>query len=279
MADDITAYTSLFEPSLNLPKAINGFRSNAKAKTLRSHISEHLHTRFFNNTHGLLPGKKARLHVNPYYTLWTYSCHELEWAGPIPATTYTRISHHILPIFYHHFGCVVPSYAALHVIAKLAQPAKPSKDSVLPILDVGSGNGYWAYMLRNFPIADISGAKELVVRPIDNGLSEYRVSWIRDTIKIDGKEYLKRNEGGRGCILLLVYPQATGDFTGPLLKAFQGDTIIVAGTQNGNGFTGFKDEVIDAWVASNLSEFQLMLRVPLPSFAGKDDALFVFQRQ
>jgi hypothetical protein len=173
---------------------------------------------------------------------------------------------------------VVPSYSALHAIAKLAQPAKPSKEAVLPILDIGSGNGYWTYMLRNIPIGDISGAKELDVRPIDNQLSEYRVAWVKDTIKSDGREYLKQNGNGKGCVLLLVYPQATGDFTGPLLKAFEGDTIVVAGTQNGNGFTGFQDIVVDEWVEKNLEAFELVLRMPLPSFAGKDEALFVFRR-
>lgn len=277
--DEITAYTSLFDPSLNLPKALNSFKSNAKANTLRSQISKHLDSRYLNTTNGLLPSKKSRTHVNPYYSLWTYSCHELDWAGPIPSTSFTRISHHILPIFYHHFGCVVPSYAALHAIAKLAQPAKPSKEPVVPVLDVGSGNGYWTYMLRNFPIADISGAKELDVRPIDNQLSEYRVSWVRDTIKSDGQAYLKQHDKGRGSILLLVYPQATGNFTGPIMQAFEGNTIVVAGTQNGNGFTGFQDQVMDEWVEKNLPAFELTMRMPLPSFAGKDEALFVFQRK
>ena len=277
--EEISAYTGLFSPSVNLPKALNGYKANSKANTIRSQVANHLHSRFHNTATGLLPSKKDRSHVNPYFSLWTYSCHEIEWAGPLPFTTYTRISHHILPIFYHHFGCVVPSYAALHVIAKLAQPARPSKEAVLPILDIGSGNGYWTFMLRNFPISDISGAKALEVRGIDNQLSEYRVSWIRDTINMDGKSYLERNSNGKGCVLLLVYPQATGDFTGPVLRAFEGDTIVVAGTQNGNGFTAFQDQVVDEWVESNLPAFELALRMPLPSFAGKDEGLFVFRRK
>jgi hypothetical protein len=110
-------------------------------------------------------------------------------------------------------------------------------------------------------------------------MSEYRVSWVRDTIREDGVAYLNGNDGGMGCVLLLVYPQATGNFTGLVLKAFKGDSIVVAGTQNGNGFTGFQDEVVDGWVERNLPEFELTLRMPLPSFAGKDEALFVFQRR
>lgn len=276
--EEITAYTSLFDASLDLPKALNGFKSQSKANTIRKQVGDHLFSRFHNTTAGLLPKKKDRKHVNPYYSLWTYSCQELEWAGPIPSTSFTKISHHILPIYYHHFGCIVPTYAALHVLAKLAQPAKPSKEPVLPILDVGSGNGYWTFMLRHFPLS-APEMKELDVRPIDSGLSEYRVTWVEDTIKMDGKEYLRKNQNGKGSILLLVYPQATGDFTGPVMKLFEGDTIVVAGTQNENGFTAFQDQGVDQWVQKSLEAFELTLRMPLPSFAGKDEALYVFQRK
>lgn len=134
-------------------------------------------------------------------------------------------------------------------------------------------------MLRHFPVAHIGATKALDVRAVDSQVSEYRVMWIKDTIKMEGKQYLMRNGGGKGCVMLLVYPQATGNFTGPMMKSFEGDTIVVAGTQNGNGFTGFRDVVVDEWVERNLSQFELVLRMPLPSFAGKDEALFVFQRK
>jgi hypothetical protein len=183
----------------------------------------------------------------------------------------------MLPVLYHHFGCVVPSYAALHVVAKLGQPGKPSKEGVRPVLDVGSGNGYWSFMLRNFPLE--AQMKELDVRAIDNGTSEYRVMWVDDTIRTSGLDYLAKHDNGKGCVLLLVYPQATGNFTAPILTRFEGDAIVVAGTQNGNGFTAFQDCVVDDWVEKNLPAFELTLRMPLPSFAGKDEALFVFQRK
>jgi hypothetical protein len=275
--EDCTAYVSLFSPSVSLSKALTAFRANAKAKSLRSKIANHLNDRFMNKTQGLLPNKKHRQHCNPYLDIWTYSCHELEWAGPDPRTADTKTSHHMLPVLYHHFGCVVPSYAALHTIAKLAQPARPSKEAVRPILDVGSGNGYWTFMLRHFPLE--AQFKDLDVRPIDNGTSEYRVSWVNDTIKNSGLDYLARNDNGKGGVLLLVYPQATGDFTGPILQNFEGDAIVVAGTQNANGFTAFQDCIVDEWVEKYLPAFELTLRMPLPSFAGKDEALFVFQRR
>lgn len=196
----------------------------------------------------------------------------------------------MLPVLYHHFGCVVPSFAALHVLAKLAQPSKPSKESVKPILDVGSGNGYWTFMLRSLEFEGGGNMLPLRVYAVDNQLSEYRITWISDTIIRDGLKFLSsyqdpenglRIDGGKGCILLLVYPQATTDFTSKMLKEFQGDIIVVAGTQNDNGFTAFKDCVVDQWMEKNMGNdgWELTLRMPLPSFAGKDEALFVFQRQ
>lgn len=132
-------------------------------------------------------------------------------------------------------------------------------------------------MLRNLAL---EGAMlPLQVRAVDNGLSEYRVTWVSDTIKLDGVRYLKENNAGRGCVLLLVYPQATGGFTESVLRAFEGDSIVIAGTQNGNGFTAFQHMVVDEWMDKNLPAFELVLRMPLPSFAGKDEALFVFQRR
>lgn len=275
--EEIKAYTTLFDPSLSFPKAFNAYKSSTKPNSLKAHISTHLSSRFLKKTQGLLPSRKDRKHVNPYLDFWIYSCNELEWAGPWEKTVNTKASHHILPIFYHHFGCVVPSYAALYAIAKLAQPAKPSKEPVRPILDIGSGTGYWTYMLRNLQLD--SGWKELDVHPVDNGTSEYRIMWVKDTVKVDGKSYLTRMGNGKGCVLLLVYPQARGDFTAPLLKMFEGDTVVVVGTQNGNGFTGFPDEIVDVWMEENRKEYELVLRLPVPSFAGKDEAMFVFQRE
>ncbi|KAI8941556.1 hypothetical protein NX059_002771 [Plenodomus lindquistii] len=107
---EISAYTTLFSPSLSLPKALNSYTSNSKSHSLQSLISRHLSSLYHNTSPTpLLPSKKPRVHKNPYYDHWIYSCHELEYAGPLPSTAYTRISHHVLPLFYHHYGCIVPS--------------------------------------------------------------------------------------------------------------------------------------------------------------------------
>jgi hypothetical protein len=212
----------------------------------------------------------------------------------VPETEKTLHAHHILPVLYHHFGCVPPTHAGLSLISQLSRLAvkpldlpaqdpnagkgKKEKKSEAPppkpILEIGSGTGYWTYMIRTlFPDLDVTA--------IDSGLSNYRTSWIGDTVASDGPAYLRSHNGGRGTILLLVYPSVGDDFTEKVLKAFYGDAVVVAGTVNHNGFTGFQNQTMAEWIEEHGHSLPVrwteVARIPLPSFAGKDEGLFVFR--
>lgn len=117
------------------------------------------------------------------------------------------------------------------------------------------------------------------VRAVDNMQSEYRTLWIGDTIVKDGERFLKDNNGARDAVLLLVYPVVGAGFTAKVLDAYKGDTICVAGTQNRNGYTAFRDRRIDEYMEAERPEFEKTVQVALPSFAGKDEALFIFERR
>ena len=119
------------------------------------------------------------------------------------------------------------------------------------------------------------------VLAVDNAESVYRCSWITDTIHADAVSYLRdQRVGGRGDVLLLVYPVVSGEFTKRVIDEYRGELVCVAGTQNGNGYTGFRDRVVDEWMMGEEREgvWEKVVQVPLPSFAGKDDALFCFWR-
>lgn len=157
---------------------------------------------------GLLVSKNKG-HVNPYFDVWAWSNQSLHWAGPEPGTVRVRQSHAVLPVLYHHFGCVCPSYEALILIAQLAKGRS--------VIDMGSGNGYWSYMLRRIE----SGKKVLEVVPVDSGMSEWRTVWIGDTTHMDGVQWLRKNDGGKDSVLLLVYPNTGEDFTSKMIKAYR----------------------------------------------------------
>ena len=203
---------------------------------------------------------KSKNHINPYYDFWCWSCQNLEWAGPEEGTANIKTSHHILPVFMHHFGCVVPSYESLEVI-------KQSADKRV-VVEIGSGNGYWAYMLRRLGVA---------VQAVDNLQSEYRTMWIADTLIKDGEKVLKEKKGCKDDVLLLVYPIVSSDFTSKILTAYKGDTICIAGTQNRNGYTAFKDKTVDEYMKAEKEDYEKIIQIPLPSFPGKDEALYVYK--
>ena len=278
---DITAYTQMFLPTTSTTKALKGFAANAKKGSIRYSVGQHLQSLLTvpSPSSGLtLPNKQKYPEKNPYLDLWVWSCHNLEWAGPTEETALIQSSHHILPVLYHHFGCVCPTYDAISLIHQLAGRGH-AKGVKRPIVEIGSGNGYWAYLLRGHG---------LTVHGVDSGASAWRTMWIGDTIMTDGIEFLKRPPprlrselgiGNEKAILLLVYPQVSADFTGKVLRAYDGNTIIVAGTQNSNGFTAFLAETISNWMAREKPDFVKLVQIPLPSFAGKDEALYVFQRK
>ncbi len=114
---------------------------------------------------------------------------------------------------------------------------------------------------------------------MDSIESEWRTTWIPDTIVADGVTYLKKRQAGKEAVLLMVYPVTRAGFTASVLEAYHGDVVCVVGTQNRNGYTGFKDTTIEEYMGEKMPDLKKTVQVALPSFAGKDDALFVFERQ
>ena len=161
----------------------------------------------------------------------------------------------------HHFGCVVPSHESLEIVKRVASGRE--------VVDMGSGNGYWTYMLRR---------QGVEVRAVDNLQSSWRTVWIGDTVVEEGERYLRDlGESGKEVVLLLVYPIVGAEFTRKVVEAFKGRTIVVVGTQNKSGYTGFRDRTVEEWMVEERKGWVKTVQVPLPSFAGKDEALFVFE--
>jgi hypothetical protein len=88
--------------------------------------------------------------------------------------------------------------------------------------------------------------------------------------------------------MMLVYPvvggavsgTVEGSFTRDLMDTYKGDIVVVVGTQNHNGYTGFKDMTFDEYMGKEQQHngWVKVVQIPLPSFAGKDEAMYVYQR-
>ncbi|KAI0803894.1 hypothetical protein GGR55DRAFT_380564 [Xylaria sp. FL0064] len=295
---DIEAYLSIFSPANSASTALKNYTANAKKGSLRRDIGAHLtskryiHPSLHLTIPRIKPSSRPPPPPNPYLNFLSWASRNLEWAGPSPSSARGRpSSHYVLPIFMHHFGCVCPSHESLEILRLLAAGRE--------IIDMGSGNGYWTRMLRDYhafhaPTNSQSKAKAKppaplpLVTPVDSAQSSWRTTWVRDTLIADGTTYLRETRLGAGdAVLLLVYPivgggvagGSEGGFTRGMLAAYEGDTLAVVGTQNHNGYTGFRDMTMDEFMArEHGDEWVKVVQVPLPSFPGKDEALYVFQR-
>ncbi|KAI1193883.1 hypothetical protein F5X97DRAFT_20678 [Nemania serpens] len=297
---DVEAYLSIFLPSNSAPTALRNLAANAKKGSLRREIGTYLTTKRF--VHPALPAlviprvkrPSPPFPSNPYLAFQAWASRNLEWAGPGPSSARgPSSSHHVLPILMHHFGCACPSHEALEILRLLADGRE--------IIDVGSGNGYWTRLLRDYhafhaapnaskPTSNTPPASSSVVplvTPVDSAQSSWRTTWVSDTLIADGAAYLRTTRrGARDAVLLLVYPivgggvagGTEGGFTRRMLDAYDGDTVAVVGTQNHNGYTGFRHMTTDEFMAREHDDWVKVVQVPLPSFPGKDEALYVFQR-
>ncbi|GAW21285.1 hypothetical protein ANO14919_108040 [Xylariales sp. No.14919] len=295
---DIEAYLSIFNPTNSAATALKNYTANAKKGSLRREIGTYLSSKRFIHPSLNLSIQRAKpskpAPANPYLNFLAWASRNLEWAGPSDSSARGRpSSHHVLPILMHHFGCACPSHEALEILRAVASGRE--------IIDMGSGNGYWTRLLRDYhafhaPTPPSSSASKAskpaapipLVTPVDSAQSSWRTSWVRDTLIADGATYLKTTRSGaRDAVLLLVYPIVgggvaggrEGGFTRNMLDAYDGDTVAVVGTQNHNGYTGFRDMTMDEFMArEHGDEWVKVVQVPLPSFPGKDEALYVFQR-
>lgn len=271
---DISAYISLFDPSKAAANSLKGFVANAKKDSLRAAVAEHLQLKRYVHPSIPNPPKLKTAHSNPYIDFLSYTNTTLESCGPTANSNLIKASHHVLPVLMHHFSCVCPTYEALALISHFAKP-KSKGDPSKTILDVGSGNGYWTVLLRRAPFNN-------TVLPIDNLQSKWRTTWVSDTLVTDAVQFLKKRpaETQKTDVLLMVYPITANEFTASVIREFKGDAVCVVGTMNGNGYTGFKGEGVDEWFERERGgDWECVVKVPVMSFPGMDDGLFIFRRK
>lgn len=114
---DIQAYIALFDPTKSAANSLKSLLANAKKHSIRQSIADHLLSKRYLDPDITVPKFKTQslkndkgqtqVHENPALDFWAYASLALEYAGPDQNTSLVKSSHHVLPVFHHHFGCVV----------------------------------------------------------------------------------------------------------------------------------------------------------------------------
>lgn len=146
------------------------------------------------------------------------------------------------------YGYAIPNETSLDVIAQFGQ-----------VLEVGSGSGYWAYLLRK---------KSVEVIALDNRVScdSMEHDWFPDTVKTDVTQYLQDHDGCPDRALFMCWPNYDGDL---VLKAYKGRNVIVVGEIDGRSCWEIADED-ETWT--------LMQSIEIPVWPGMHDRMRIYKR-
>ena len=159
--------------------------------------------------------------------------------------------------FVGKYAWAIPNEEALSVIAKFA-----------PIVEIGAGSGYWAYLLRERGVDIIA----YDVHPLDSHAKENR--WHTDhkpwTSVLQGAERSVKKHADRS--LFLCWPPYSSDMASKALAAYKDNTVIYVG-EGGGGCTAD-----DAFHAELDSDWKQIEEVNIPHWEGVHDRLFVWRR-
>jgi hypothetical protein len=125
-----------------------------------------------------------------------------------------------------------------------------------PLLELGSGTGYWARLLSEHGVR---------VTAVESDLSAGGAfsPHFPAAVQGDALKYLSENEGCPGQVLFLCWPKNAG----PWLGAYQGDTVVWVGETDGC-----------TW-RMPAAGWTVVDRVPLPTWGLVHDFLLVYKRQ
>lgn len=156
----------------------------------------------------------------------------------------------------HYCAWAVPNDQALQAIADLH----------MPIIEVGAGTGYWAWLLDQLDV-------EVVAYDASPNSSN---DWCSDDHWVEvmaGSHKTIEWEQFQDYALMLCWPPYDTAMAYNTLKAYQGNTLVYVGEWEGgcNASLNFWREVYKCWEGVQC--------VPIPQWVGVRDALWILHRK
>lgn len=173
-----------------------------------------------------------KYNIKPYYH-WTYA--PVDWN------------------VFLEFSCSIPNEQALDKLKALS-----------PIIEIGSGSGYWAYLLTH------KGADVVAVDNHTEHLwtygNDWRTMWFDKTIEADGYKFLQDNNGMSERTLFLCWPRVDTD----ILSMFRGRNFVLI----------CRPYIDPIWFAMRTqNKWRCLEIVYLPNWLERRDQMMIFKRR
>jgi len=182
-----------------------------------------------------------------------------EWEWNDIARAYYRLGKE-REVAVHRFAWAIPNLNALREIARHGS-----------IIELGSGNGYWAWLLRKMGV-NILACDPLAAGEPDSYRDEGTTAWTE--ILAAGPEILSA-AAHRERTLFLCWPPPFSSMAADCLKLYQGDRLLYVGEEPGGccGDEEFEELIKRDWVVEK--------RVNIPRWPSPlvKDLLFVYRRK
>lgn len=162
------------------------------------------------------------------------------------------------------------SHTTRHALVQKYAWAVPNTKAVLaiaglnrPILEIGAGNGYWAWLLRQLGCV----VHPYDIKPVED--NEYVLPKSYVPISLGGPDVVKSHT--KDVALMLCWPCYDLPVAYDALNLYQGDTVVYIG-EGRYGCTGddaFHDLLEDFYYCEK--------SVDIPQWGGLHDALYIFK--
>jgi hypothetical protein len=162
--------------------------------------------------------------------------------------------------YVHMFSFAVPAEGALKMIEQYS-----------PIVEVGAGSGYWAWLLRNRGVEiaayDPHPYDGRPARENSGPGYRWRIKWT--PIEKGTHRMVKRHPDRA---LLLIWPNYNNTWAERALNLYKGDTVIYIGESQGGCCA------TDEFFRTLYSEWDQTDEVPIPQWDGMHDHMSVHKR-